>query len=80
MHPSKFFNPKSMKESDGKPSPAQMIDADAFMKSADAAMRRAYLVAKKEAARYGLKLVVNQPRPSVRKARPARSRRVVERV
>lgn len=69
-----------MKESDNKPTQAQRIDADEFKRLADEAMRRAYFVAKKDAARYGVKLVVNRPRRSPSKTSAARSRRVVESV
>ena len=69
-----------MKTSDGKPTPLSSLDSAAFAEAATKAMRRAYLVAKKDAARYGLKLVVNRPCRSPRKAGAARSRRVVESV
>ncbi len=68
-----------MKESTSKPLSDPVLDA--FTEAVDKAMRRAYLVAKKEAARYGLKLIVNRPRPSSRKAATARrSRRALESV
>lgn len=69
-----------MKQSDGNPIRPESISSADFVKLADEAMRRAYLVAKKDAARYGLKLVVNRPCRSPRKAGAARSRRVVESV
>ena len=67
-----------MNESATKP----LSDAafDALTETATQAMRRAYLVAKREAARYGLTLVVNQPRPLRAKAHAKRLRRVEKRV
>lgn len=63
-----------MKKSDGKPTPAQLIEAAEFERLTTLAMCRAQRVAEKKAARYGLKLVLERPR----KARAPRSRRVVE--
>ena len=53
---------------------------DALTETATKAMRRAYCVAKKEAARYGLTLIVNRPRPLPAKAHAKRLRRVEKRI
>ena len=64
---SKCFSQKSMQKSDGKPIDPRLVDSAEFMRLANEAMGRAYRVAKKEAARYGLKLVLERPRASSRK-------------
>ena len=58
---SKSSSLKFMKTSGGKPISLSSLDSAAFTEVATKAMHEAYLVAKKEAKRYGLKLVVARP-------------------